>query len=163
MLFSPWVLSDSLQPHGLQYARLPCPSLSSGGWSNSCPFSWWWKRIDTRICVTELLCLTPEINALLKNCTPILNKIFKKSFGNHLFLRNSLQLHKQNLSFIFAFFVFCYFYRLILRVLNLTHESGLRSGKNNFLTYFFLQFTKSIWNKKLLVTYHLITYISRHN
>ena len=28
-LFSPLVMSDSLQPHGLQHARLSCPSLSS--------------------------------------------------------------------------------------------------------------------------------------
>ena len=28
-------------PHGLQYARLPCPSLSPGVCSNSCPLSQW--------------------------------------------------------------------------------------------------------------------------
>ena len=30
-----------LQPHGLQYTRLPCPSVSPRVCSNSCPFSWW--------------------------------------------------------------------------------------------------------------------------
>ena len=30
LLFSRSVLSDSLQPHGLQHTRLPCPSLSPG-------------------------------------------------------------------------------------------------------------------------------------
>ena len=35
--FSRSVVSDSLQPHGLQYAKLPCPSLSPGACSNSCP------------------------------------------------------------------------------------------------------------------------------
>ena len=30
LLFSHSVMSDSLRPHGLQHARLPCPSLSSG-------------------------------------------------------------------------------------------------------------------------------------
>ena len=34
-------LCDSLQPHGQQYARLPCPSLSPGVCSNSCPLSQW--------------------------------------------------------------------------------------------------------------------------
>ena len=29
------------RPHGLQLARLPCPSLSPGVCSNSCPLSWW--------------------------------------------------------------------------------------------------------------------------
>ena len=28
-------------PHGLQHARLPCPSPSPRAWSNSCPLSWW--------------------------------------------------------------------------------------------------------------------------
>ena len=32
---------DSLQPHGLQHARLPCPSLSLRVYPNSCPLSWW--------------------------------------------------------------------------------------------------------------------------
>ena len=39
--FSRWVVSDSLKPHGLKYARLPCPPLSSRVCSNSCPLSWW--------------------------------------------------------------------------------------------------------------------------
>ena len=30
-------MSDSLQPHGLQHARLPCPSPIPGARSNSCP------------------------------------------------------------------------------------------------------------------------------
>ena len=31
LLFSRSVMSDSLQPHGLQHSRLPCPSPSPGG------------------------------------------------------------------------------------------------------------------------------------
>ena len=34
-------MSDSLRPHGLQNAKLPCPSLSPGICSNSCPLSQW--------------------------------------------------------------------------------------------------------------------------
>ena len=41
LLFSRSVVSDSLQTHGLQHARIPCPSLSPGACSNSCPLSWW--------------------------------------------------------------------------------------------------------------------------
>ena len=37
--FSPSVMSDSLQPHGLQYTRPPCPSLTPRACSNSCPLS----------------------------------------------------------------------------------------------------------------------------
>ena len=32
---------DSLPPHGLQHARLPCPSPTPGACSNSCPSSQW--------------------------------------------------------------------------------------------------------------------------
>ena len=35
------VMSDSLWPHGLQHAMLPCPSPSPGAFSNSCPLSQW--------------------------------------------------------------------------------------------------------------------------
>ena len=37
--FSHSVMSDSLRPHGLQYARPPCPSPTPRVYSNSCPLS----------------------------------------------------------------------------------------------------------------------------
>ena len=39
LLFSRWVLSDSLWPHGLQHDKLLCPPLSSRVCLNSCPLS----------------------------------------------------------------------------------------------------------------------------
>ena len=39
--FSCSVVSDSLQPHGLQQARLPCPSPTPRACSNSCSLSQW--------------------------------------------------------------------------------------------------------------------------
>ena len=36
--FSHSVGSDSLRPHGLQHVRPPCPSLTPGAFSNSCPW-----------------------------------------------------------------------------------------------------------------------------
>ena len=39
--FSCSVMSDSLWPHGLQHARLPCPSPTPRACSNSCPLSQW--------------------------------------------------------------------------------------------------------------------------
>ena len=39
--FSGSVVSNSLQAHGLQHARLPCPSPTPWAYSNSCPSSWW--------------------------------------------------------------------------------------------------------------------------
>ena len=50
-LGSPWnissvqfnhsVMSDSLQPHGVQHTRPPCPSATPVVYSNSCPLNWW--------------------------------------------------------------------------------------------------------------------------
>ena len=40
--FSCSVMSDSLWPHGLYHARLPCPSPTPWACSNSCPSSWWY-------------------------------------------------------------------------------------------------------------------------
>ena len=39
--FSHSVVSDSLWPHGLQHAKLPCPSPTPRACSNSCPLSRW--------------------------------------------------------------------------------------------------------------------------
>ena len=41
LLFSHHALSDTLPSHGLQHARLSCPSLSPGVCLNSCPLSRW--------------------------------------------------------------------------------------------------------------------------
>ena len=34
-------MSNSLQPHGLQHTRLPCPSPTPGVYPDSCALSWW--------------------------------------------------------------------------------------------------------------------------
>ena len=39
--FSRSVVSDSLQPHGLQHTRPPCPSPTPRVYPNSCPLSQW--------------------------------------------------------------------------------------------------------------------------
>ena len=41
LLFNRSVMSNSLQPHGLQHTRLPCLSPSPRACSNSCPLSHW--------------------------------------------------------------------------------------------------------------------------
>ena len=42
VVFSCSVVSESLPPHRLQHARLPCPLLSPRACSNSCPLSQWY-------------------------------------------------------------------------------------------------------------------------
>ena len=39
--FSPSVMSNSLQPHGRQHARVPCPSPTPRVYPNSCPLNRW--------------------------------------------------------------------------------------------------------------------------
>ena len=41
VLFSPSIMSNTLQPHGLQHIRFPYPSLFPRVCLNSCPLSWW--------------------------------------------------------------------------------------------------------------------------
>ena len=54
---------NSLQPHGLQHARLPCPSPSPRVCSNSCPLSQWCcPTISASI--TESLCCAAESNTV---------------------------------------------------------------------------------------------------
>ena len=43
--FSRSVVSDSLQPHGLQHTRPPCPSPTPRAYSNSCPLTWYYLLI----------------------------------------------------------------------------------------------------------------------
>ena len=50
-------LSDSLRPHGLQHARLPCPSPTPGACSNSCPSCWWYHPTISSSVVPFSSCL----------------------------------------------------------------------------------------------------------
>ena len=43
------VVYDSLWPHGLQHARLPCPSPTPRSYSNSCPSCWWCHPIISSV------------------------------------------------------------------------------------------------------------------
>ena len=45
----------TVQPHGLQHARLPCPSLSPGVCSDLCPLSWWCHPNHLILCRPLLL------------------------------------------------------------------------------------------------------------
>ena len=62
-LFSCLVQSKSLQPHGLQHARLPCSSLFPGVCSNSCPLSYTinGQRTNNNLVLCHLLLLLPSI------------------------------------------------------------------------------------------------------
>ena len=53
LLFTYWVMSNSLWPHGQQHTRLPCPSPSPGTCSNSAP--------TNHFSLCHLLLLLPSI------------------------------------------------------------------------------------------------------
>ena len=55
--FSCSAVSDSLQPHGLQHARLPCPSPITGACSDSCPSSQWCHPIISSSVIPFSFCL----------------------------------------------------------------------------------------------------------
>ena len=60
--FSCSVMSNSLWPHGLQHARLPCPLPSLGVCSNSCPLSQWYHPT-----------IQPSNHLILSPTSPALN------------------------------------------------------------------------------------------
>ena len=57
--FSRSVVSDSLQPHGLQHARPPCPSPTPGVYSNTCPLSRWCHPTISSSVIPFSSCLQP--------------------------------------------------------------------------------------------------------
>ena len=66
---SSWV--QLFATHGLQQARLPCPSPSPGVGSNSCSLSWWWLSNHLVLCCPPLLLpsIFPSIRVLYSELT----------------------------------------------------------------------------------------------
>ena len=67
LLFSCEAVSDSLWPHGLQHARLPCPSSTPRACLNSCPLSQWCHPTISFSVITFSSCLQsfPESGSFL--------------------------------------------------------------------------------------------------
>ena len=55
--FSQSVMSYSLEPHGLQHTRPPCPSPTPGAYSNSCPLTQWCHPTISSYVVSFSFCL----------------------------------------------------------------------------------------------------------
>ena len=60
--FSLSVVSNSLRARGLQHAKLTCPLLPPGVYSNSCPLSWWCHPTisSSVVCFSSYLQSFPE-------------------------------------------------------------------------------------------------------
>ena len=67
LLFSHSVVSDSLWSHGLQHARLPCPSPTPRVYSNSCPLSQWCHPTISSCCLLLLLSSIFRIRSFLRS------------------------------------------------------------------------------------------------
>ena len=64
--FSHSVVSDSLQPQGLQHARPPCPLPAPRVYSNSCPLSQWCHPAISSSCPLLLPSIFPSIRVFSK-------------------------------------------------------------------------------------------------
>ena len=64
-------MSDSLWPHELQHARLPCPSLSPGVCSNSHPLSQWCHPTTSPSVTFLLPSVFPRLRVFSKEIKPI--------------------------------------------------------------------------------------------
>ena len=69
LLFSCSVTSDSLRPHGLKHARLPCPSPTPRACSNVCPLGQWCHPTISSSVVSFSFCIQsfPASRSFLMN------------------------------------------------------------------------------------------------
>ena len=65
--FSRSVVSDSLRPHGLQHARLACPSQSPRACANSCPSSRWCHPTISSSTIPFSFCLQSFLALVFSN------------------------------------------------------------------------------------------------
>ena len=91
LLFSCYIMSDSLQPRGLQHTRLLCPSLSPKVCSNSSPLSQW--------CHPTVSSSSPSPPAL----NPSQHQGLSQRAGSLLQVAKVLEVHLQHQSFQWIF------------------------------------------------------------
>ena len=87
-LFSHSVMSYSLQPHGLQHTRPPCPWPSPRACSNSCPLSWWCHPTISSSVIPFSSCLQsfpPSGSFQWFGCSHQETKILELQFQYHSF------------------------------------------------------------------------------
>ena len=90
LLFSHWVMSDSLWPHWLQHTRLLCPSSSPGECSNSCPLSQWCHPSISSSVIFLLPSIFPSIRVFSSESALLMGWPKYQSFSWTFFYRNQL-------------------------------------------------------------------------
>ena len=63
-------MSDSLQLHGLQHSRLPCPAPSSGVCPSSCPLNWWCHPTSFRVFPNESVVCIRWLSPVIRHRLP---------------------------------------------------------------------------------------------
>ena len=88
--FSHSLVSDSFWPHGLQHARLPCPSPTPGAYSNSCPSSWWYHPTISSSVIPFSSCLQISPSIRVFSSESVLHIMWPKywSFSVSIHLSN---------------------------------------------------------------------------
>ena len=77
LLFSHSVVSDSLQPRGLQHTRLPYTSLSPRVCPNSCPLSWWCHPTIS----SSVTCFSSRPQSFPESGSFLMSQLFSSSFS----------------------------------------------------------------------------------
>ena len=98
-------MSDSLQLHGLQHTRIPCPSLSPRVCSNSCPLNQWYHPTNSSSLSLFSSCLHLSQHQSLFQWVHALHQVakvlklqlqywkVKSKSGNHSVMPDSMWLH----------------------------------------------------------------------
>ena len=94
--FSYSVMSDSLQPHGLQHSRPSCPSPTPGVYSNSCPLSQWYHSTICHL-LLHLPSILPSIRVFSNES--VLCIMWPKYFFNHFDFFNYFQLMESEFAY----------------------------------------------------------------
>ena len=91
-------MSNSLRPHGLQHIRLPCPPLSHGVCSNSCPLSQQCNRLILCCPLLHVPSVFPSIRVSSSE------SLFQWAGSSHQVAKVlELQLHHQSFQWVFRF------------------------------------------------------------
>ena len=100
LLFSPSVVSDSLQRHELQHTRIPCPSLFPGVCSSSCSLNQWCYLTISSSTATFSFCL--QSSMIPASGSFPMSRIFA-SGGQSIGASASVSVHRSKYSGLISF------------------------------------------------------------
>ena len=145
LLFSCSVVSNSLRPHGLQHARLPCPSLFPRVYSNSSLLSWWCHPTITSSVTPFPPALNPSQHRGLFHRVGSLYQVAKVL---------GLQLQHHSFQWIFRFCLWLVSYTLYLHVLLPLAEDGIKDdGLGHFRSYSVFLGISHVYRRHILLQF----------